>query len=201
LPLGFLSLLACNERPADLREWRTSDHDHTDNPNSGQVQVDPAASAAPVIPGLEDVTIVAWQQNCIKCHGQLGRGDGPQGPMVKATNLSDPAWQAAATDEQIARSIKQGKGAMPPFALPDGTIANLVRLVRMMNAARLGAHGATSAAASASAAPGAASAAKPAAPVSGAHHAPSASPPKLSAPAVKPVNPPAAPPPATPTAP
>jgi hypothetical protein len=57
--------------------------------------------------------------------------------MVKATNLSDPAWQAAATDEQIARTIKLGKGAMPAFALPDGTIANLVRLVRMMNSARL----------------------------------------------------------------
>ena len=105
---------------------------------------------------LEDVTIVAWQQNCITCHGQLGRGDGPRGPMVKATNLSDPAWQAAITDEQIARTIKEGKGAMPPFKLPDGTIANLVKLVRMMNAARLGAHGgaaAPSASASASAAP------------------------------------------------
>ena len=38
------------------------------------------------IPGLEDVTIVAWSQNCTQCHGQLGRGDGPRGPMLKATN-------------------------------------------------------------------------------------------------------------------
>lgn len=135
--LPLITALACNERPADVREWRASDHDHTDNPSSGQVQVDPSASAqAP--PGLEDVTIVAWQQNCTKCHGQLGRGDGPQGPMVKATNLSDPAWQQAATDEQIARVIKEGKGAMPGFKLPDATIDKLVKLVRMMNAARLG---------------------------------------------------------------
>lgn len=156
--LGFVVLVACNQRPSDLREWRVSDHDQSDNPNAAaaQGQVDPTASAGPAIPGLEDVTIVAWQQNCITCHGQLGRGDGPRGPMVKATNLSDPAWQAAITDEQIARTIKEGKGAMPPFKLPDGTIANLVKLVRMMNAARLGAHGgpaAPSAAASASAAP------------------------------------------------
>lgn len=135
-PFGYIALsllvaLACNERPADLREWRVSDHDHTENPNSGQVQVDPSASAqAP--PGLEDVTIVAWQQNCTRCHGQLGRGDGPQGPMVKATNLSDPAWQKAATDEQIGRAIKEGKGAMPAFKLPDSTIDKLVKLVRMM---------------------------------------------------------------------
>lgn len=153
--LFLCSGLACNERPADLREWRVSDHDHTDNPNSGQVQVDPSASAqAP--PGLEDVTIVAWQQNCTKCHGQLGRGDGPQGPMVKATNLSDPAWQQATTDEQIVRAIKEGKGAMPAVKLPDSTVANLVKLVRMMSATRMGAPGASSATPSASAAASAA---------------------------------------------
>jgi cytochrome c oxidase cbb3-type subunit 3 len=159
LPFFLLSALACNERPSDVREWRVSDHDHTDNPGSGQVSAD---AGAPAAPGLEDVTIVAWQQNCTRCHGQLGRGDGPQGPMLKATNLSDPAWQTAASDEQIATVIKNGKGAMPGFSLPDGTIANLVKLVRMMNAARLP-DGASSAAPSASAAPSSsASAAKPA---------------------------------------
>jgi cytochrome c oxidase cbb3-type subunit 3 len=139
-----------------VRQWRPSDHDHTDNPSAGQVQVDPADAGAPAVPGLEDVTIVAWQQNCTQCHGQLGRGDGPRGPMVKATNLSDPAWQSAASDQQIATTIKNGKGAMPAFNLPDGTIANLVKLVRMMNAAKLaalGAHGAASAPPSSSAAP------------------------------------------------
>jgi cytochrome c oxidase cbb3-type subunit 3 len=162
--LPLLVALACNERPADLREWRVSDHNHTESPNSGQVQVDPSASAqAP--PGLEDVTIVAWQQNCTRCHGQLGRGDGPQGPMVKATNLSDPAWQKAATDEQIGRAIKEGKGAMPAFKLPDATIGKLVKLVRMMNADQPGPGGASSAAPSASAAsssaPSASAPAKP----------------------------------------
>ncbi len=101
------------------------------------MQVDPNAAASAAPAGLEDVTIVAWQQNCTQCHGKLGRGDGPRGPMVKATNLSDPAWQTATSDEQIARTIKQGKGAMPPFNLPDVTIAKLVKLVRMMNIARL----------------------------------------------------------------
>lgn len=143
LVLSSLALVACNERAADLREWRVSDHDHTDNPGSDQVQVDPNdAGTAP--PGLDDVTIVAWQQNCTQCHGQLGRGDGPRGPMLKATNFSDPAWQKATTDEQIARVIKEGRGAMPPFKLPDATIARLVKLVRMFNAARLQGHPETS---------------------------------------------------------
>jgi cytochrome c oxidase cbb3-type subunit 3 len=172
-PLLLLTTLGCNERPADVREWRVSDHDHTDNPGAGQVQVDPADAGAPAAPGLEDVTIVAWQQNCTRCHGQLGRGDGPQGPMVKATNLSDPAWQGAVTDAQIAASIKNGKGAMPAFPLPDGTIANLVKLVRMMNAARAGAH--PSAAPSSSAAPGASAKLKPPAPTPAPAPAPKAS--------------------------
>jgi hypothetical protein len=74
--------------------------------------------------------------------------------MLKATNLTDPAWQGSITDEQIAKTIKLGKGAMPAFNLPDVTIANLVKLVRILNAAKLEAH--AQAAASAAAAPSAA---------------------------------------------
>jgi cytochrome c oxidase cbb3-type subunit 3 len=113
---------------------------------------------------LEDVTIVAWSQNCTQCHGQLGRGDGPRGPMLKATNLADPAWQQSVTDEQIAAAIKLGRGQMPSFKqLPDGTIANLVKLVRMMNLARLQAHAeaATSAAPAPSGSAGSAPSAAP----------------------------------------
>jgi mono/diheme cytochrome c family protein len=162
LPLVLFSAFACNERPSDLRQWLPGDHDHTENPSSNQVQVDPNDAGAPAAPGLEDVTIVAWQQNCTPCHGELGRGDGPRGPMVKATNLSDPAWQNARTDEQIAAAIKLGRGQMPSFnQLPDITIAKLVKLVRMMDVARLEAHAAASAAASASAAPSASGHAPP----------------------------------------
>ncbi|HVY27347.1 MAG TPA: cytochrome c [Polyangiaceae bacterium] len=153
-PACLLLTLACNERPSDLREWKPSDHAQEESPNAAaqQNQVDPTKEAANAIPGLEDVTIVAWQQNCTQCHGQLGRGDGPRGPMLKATNLSDPAWQSARTDEQIAQVIKLGKGLMPSFQqLPDVTIAKLVMLVRMMNVARLQAHAAAAASASAAA--------------------------------------------------
>jgi hypothetical protein len=177
LPFLWLTALACfgcNERQSDVREWRPTDHDHTENPGSSQVQVDPKDAGAPAVPGLEDVTIVAWGQNCTPCHGELGRGDGPRGPMLKATNLSDPAWQSAVTDQQIAATIKLGKGAMPAFKLPDVTIVNLVKLVRMMNIARLQAH--ADAAASAAAAGTAPSAAAPK--PSGAVPAPHASVPK-----------------------
>jgi mono/diheme cytochrome c family protein len=155
LLLTALACFGCNERPSDVREWRPGDHDHTENPGSDQVQVDPQDAGAPAVPGFEDVTLVAWKQNCTPCHGAVGRGDGPRGPMLKATNLTDAAWQGSVTDEQIAKTIKLGKGAMPAFNLPDVTIANLVKLVRILNAAKLEAHAqaAASAAAASSASP------------------------------------------------
>lgn len=171
LPILWLSALGCNSRGADVREWRASDHDRNDSPGKGQAQqVDPKAQTAPAVPGLEDVTLVAWSQNCTQCHGELGRGDGPRGPMLKATNLSDPAWQQSKTDEDIAKAIKLGRGAMPAFNLPDNTIVNLVRLVRMMNAAQLQAHANAAASAANSAA-----AAKAAPSASAAKAAPKAS--------------------------
>ena len=179
LPFLWLTALACfgcNERPSDVRQWRPTDHDHTENPGGSQVQVDPKDAGAPAVPGLEDVTIVAWGQNCTPCHGELGRGDGPRGPMLKATNLSDPKWQGSVTDQQIAATIKLGKGAMPAFKLPDVTIANLVKLVRMMNIARLQAH--ADAAASAAAAPSAGTAPSAAPKPGGSAPAPHASAPK-----------------------
>jgi len=124
--------LACNSAPSDLRPWKASDHDHTANPNAEQVQVTDAGSGASPH-GLDDVTIVAWQQNCTTCHGPLGRGDGPQAQVVRATDLSRPDWQASVTDEGIAATIRQGRGRMPSFNLPDATVARLVALIRMLD--------------------------------------------------------------------
>jgi cytochrome c oxidase cbb3-type subunit 3 len=149
--------VACNDTPADLRVWRPTDHDHTENPNADQVQVTDAGSSEPGH-GLDDVTIVAWQQNCTNCHGTLGRGDGPQGPMVHAADLSRSDWQASVTDEQIAQTIRQGRGRMPGFNLPDATIERLVALVRMLDANRMH-HAMAQASASAATASGAAASA------------------------------------------
>jgi mono/diheme cytochrome c family protein len=127
-----LVAFACNDTPADLRQWKASDHDHTSNPNADQVQVTDAGSEAAKM-GLDDVTIVAWQQNCTSCHGSLGRGDGPQGQLVHAADLSRPEWQASVADEAIAATIREGRGRMPSFNLPDATITRLVTLIRMLN--------------------------------------------------------------------
>src|SRR6185436_17810811 len=98
------------------RQWRPSDHRHqaesteTDRDDAPQV----SGSAEPMMPGLEEVTIAAYRRSCAACHGQLGRGDGPQGPMLQARDLSDPTWQASVSDAQIAETITKGRGRMPP---------------------------------------------------------------------------------------
>lgn len=133
--MSVVALVGCSRTPDDLREWKPSDHDHTQSPGQSQVAAAPDSgrpSGATGIPGLDELTLAAWRRNCTVCHGAIGRGDGPRGAETRATNLGDPAWQASVTDADIAAVIKGGRGAMPPFALPDETIAGLVRLVRML---------------------------------------------------------------------
>lgn len=137
--LATATSLGCNRMPNDVREWRPSDHHDTEksDPAAGQgPQV--SGSAAPSLPGLEDVTVVTWQRACTQCHGPVGRGDGPRGPMVKARDLTDPSWQSSVTDAQIADSIAKGKNAMPAFQLPQTTIDGLVHLVRLLDRNRKG---------------------------------------------------------------
>jgi cytochrome c oxidase cbb3-type subunit 3 len=138
-PLIFCWLAACNSTPGDLRTWRAEDHDHTTNPGQDQVVSGPDAGPAPELArvGLDEVTVIAWGQNCTRCHGRVGRGDGPQGPMFHAPDLSNPTWQRSVTDEQIALTIQKGRGQMPPFALPESTIKSLVRLVRLLDASKM----------------------------------------------------------------
>jgi cytochrome c oxidase cbb3-type subunit 3 len=148
LVLATATLTACNEQPPDLREWRPSDHDHTTNPGTDQVEGGPDAGTAPELAahGLNEVVIVAWEQNCVRCHGRFGRGDGPQGPMVHAADLTNAKWQATVSDDDILKFIRDGRGLMPAFPLPDDTLHALVQLIRLLGQA-------TAPAASASAAP------------------------------------------------
>lgn len=136
--LGALGAAACSRVPDDLREWRASDHRHTTESTGESPEQAPqvSGSAEQRVPGLDEVTIASYRRGCATCHGQLGRGDGPQGPMVKARDLSDPTWQASVSDAQIADTILKGRGRMPPFSLPPATIDGLVHLVRLFNSDR-----------------------------------------------------------------
>jgi cytochrome c oxidase cbb3-type subunit 3 len=134
LPLVLVLAPACNEQPPDTREWRPSDHDHTTNPGNDQVEGGPDAGTAPELAahGLNEVVIVAWEQNCVRCHGRFGRGDGPQGPMVHAADLTNSHFQETASDDDIFKVIHDGRGLMPAFPLPDATLRALVQLIRLL---------------------------------------------------------------------
>lgn len=124
LALG-LSGAACDES-GDLREWSPQDHDQSEQPGAMQTSG---------VTDDEDATLVSvtWRQNCARCHGMSGRGDGPEGPMVRSPDLTTADFQNRATDEEIANVIRKGRNKMPAFeTLPPRVIEMLVQHVRRL---------------------------------------------------------------------
>lgn len=132
--LALAALAACSRAPKGeaLPEWTAADHDQSDKPaaNAGARGRKVAGGGDAGLPGVGDV---AWQAQCVTCHGVGGKGDGPQGPMLKATDLTAEAWQAKVSDAEIAQAITQGKnGRMPKFDLPPPVVDALVAKVRAL---------------------------------------------------------------------
>jgi mono/diheme cytochrome c family protein len=133
---GFLLALvastgACGRTAPDLREWTASDHDQADEQNPSRAAppktVPPAGS---VVNPMTALVEIGWRNQCAACHGPLGRGDGPQGPMLKAPDLTSAQWQAKVSDEQIRQVILNGKNRMPKFELPAEVVTGLVARIR-----------------------------------------------------------------------
>ena len=74
----------------------------------------------------------AWSQNCAVCHGPEGHGDGPNGALVKAPDLTRGEWQASVSDQDIATRIREGKGLMPKAELPEEVVVGLVARIRAL---------------------------------------------------------------------
>lgn len=124
LVLLAVMLTACQRKPT--REWRASDHD--DEQTSPFQVAGPTGSTDPNA-GDDALAETTWRSNCAICHGALGHGDGPNGPMVKAPDLT--VLQAQRTDDQLAAAIKAGKDKMPAFPqLPPKVVSALVRRIR-----------------------------------------------------------------------
>lgn len=124
--LAATVVAACDRPPSvELREWTPIDHDGQQRSSAGGKQG--AKGDAGGTPALVEVT---WRQQCATCHGAQGKGDGPQGPMFKTADLSREDWHGKVKDEDIARTIVNGKGRMPKFELPDDVVRGLVSRVR-----------------------------------------------------------------------
>jgi mono/diheme cytochrome c family protein len=57
------------------------------------------------------------QTNCVLCHGESGKGDGPGGATLnpKPRDWTDHAYMGSQTDEQLYQVIYNGKGMMPAW--------------------------------------------------------------------------------------
>jgi cytochrome c oxidase cbb3-type subunit 3 len=124
-----LSVLAgaCDRPPSvELKDWAPSDHDGQRKSAGGAAKQGTRTDAGGA-PALVEIT---WRNQCATCHGPQGKGDGPQGSMFKAADLTREDWQARVKDDEIAASIVNGKGRMPKFDLPEEVVRGLVARVR-----------------------------------------------------------------------
>jgi mono/diheme cytochrome c family protein len=129
LAAGLAAALVFRSRPAaNLPEWTAADHDP---PPAGQAQGSPPARQRQRgQEGGDNLVEVAWVRNCVPCHGERGRGDGPQGPMLRAPDLTRAEWQASVTDEEMLQVIRKGRNKMPGFDLPPAVLQGLVQRIR-----------------------------------------------------------------------
>jgi mono/diheme cytochrome c family protein len=133
LGVSLAALPGCERNASGLTEWTPADHDHQVEPRKRHATATAVPAAPHSAPSKKNQVIdVTWQKQCATCHGTRGRGDGPQSPMVKARDLSNPEWQQSVDDQALASVIKQGKDKMPAFNLPDSVIEGLVAHVRSL---------------------------------------------------------------------
>src|SRR3954466_4300114 len=126
------AVAGCGRAPSDLREWKAEDHDRSDEGENRAAPPRPASAAPPSAsaPAQADATAtladITWKTQCAACHGLSGRGDGPQGLMVHAPDLTRADWQAKTSDQEIAHLITTGKDRMPRFDFPPEVLSALV---------------------------------------------------------------------------
>lgn len=79
-----------------------------------------------------------YLDRCARCHGEQGKGDGPEAPMysVKAPDFTDAHLMGDRTDGEIFWKISEGRRPMPSFRmqLTDEQRWQLVNLLRAFRA-------------------------------------------------------------------
>lgn len=120
-----LSLAACDRVPTEARsEW--SPRDHNGEAKSSKQGERQAANPE----GASALGDLAWLNQCANCHGPGGAGNGPMGPSSGARDLTGAEFKPRATAANISSVIKNGKGRMPKFDVPDEVVEALVKKVQ-----------------------------------------------------------------------
>jgi mono/diheme cytochrome c family protein len=128
-------LAACDRAPKadDLPVWKPGDHHSADDDERQGQQGQPQPGQAPKGNDTASLVDLAWRQQCVQCHGAMGRGDGQMGAMLHAADLTNADWQSKASDADIAAIIRNGKDKMPSYAsLPGPVVDGLVARIRQL---------------------------------------------------------------------
>jgi len=99
-----------------------------------------AAASAVVSPAVLEQGRGLYKANCVGCHGESGKGDGPGAGVFKPPprDHTDKAYMSTLTDKQLADVIKmggamKGKPLMPSHPqLKEQELAALVAYVRSL---------------------------------------------------------------------
>jgi mono/diheme cytochrome c family protein len=100
----------------------------------------PALGAFPA--GDAKAGLEVHKKNCLRCHGERGKGDGPAAKLLKTkpSDWSDKAKMSSLSDQDLFKVISKGGEAvgksklMPAFGvkLSDKDISNVIAFVRSL---------------------------------------------------------------------
>lgn len=101
----------------------------------------PATAASAATPEALEQGKALYKKNCVACHGESGKGDGPAAGVLKPPprDHTDSAYMNTLTDKQIADIIKmggaiKGKPLMPSHPqFKDGELQALVAYIRSLS--------------------------------------------------------------------
>jgi len=69
-----------------------------------------------------------YAAHCATCHGAGGHGAASKAKG----DFTDPSWHKGYSDEDIARTVSRGRGAMPKLALPPEDLAHIIAYARSL---------------------------------------------------------------------
>jgi mono/diheme cytochrome c family protein len=99
-------------------------------PEDAKRRENPIRSSQAGLQGARDL----YGDNCAKCHGDTGKGDGPEAwkNYPSPTNLADESRVRNATDGELFYQISEGRRPMPRFKnrLSEEQRWELVNLIR-----------------------------------------------------------------------
>ena len=118
LVMGIVLVLTTREN----RPWKI--------PDEAKQRKNPLQPSAAELQSVRGI----YLENCAQCHGDTGKGDGPEAKMhdPRPADLSNYKFNSGLTDGEIFYQISQGKRPMPAFKnrLTEDQRWRLVFLVR-----------------------------------------------------------------------